>query len=176
MFTMKLLKTLQACLLTTVLLLVGCEYEIALSEPMGLPIDNAVLGTWTKLDKHGEVGRNPDQISIYAFSQGQYLVVDIGSNPLYFRAYPILINGLDCVQMKLLVDADELRNPEENTQEKEKLYMVIQYAIEDGNLIVSSLNPELVSRDITSTEELLEAVNAHADDPDLFGAKETYIR
>jgi hypothetical protein len=173
---MKPLNTLQASLLAIVLLLAGCEYEVALSDPMGLPIDDAVLGTWTKLDEHGEVGRNPDQISIFQFHNGEYLVVARGPDPIYFRGYPILINDIPCVQMKVLEDADELRKSEADTQNKGTLYMVVQYTIEDGRLMVSSLNTEIITRDIASTEELLEAVQAHADDPDLFGEKDTYIR
>ncbi|NDV61455.1 hypothetical protein G0Q06_03225 [Puniceicoccales bacterium CK1056] len=173
---MKPPSTLQASLLAVVLLTAGCEYEVALSDPMGLPIDESVLGTWTKLNEHGEVGRNPDQISIYAFDEGEYLVVAHGRDPIYFRAYPILINDIPCVQMKVLADYDETRHSETEAEENGKLYMVVQYTIEEGKLVVSSFDPEIISPDITSTEKLMEAVHAHSDDPDLFGERDTYIR
>jgi hypothetical protein len=157
-------------------LMLACNHEAPLAEQQGHAIDTRVLGSWTALNEHGEVGPKAGQITIYPFGQRAYMIVDHGRRPQYFRAYPIRVSGVECVQLELLPKVDEARHPKKDKKKKPKPYMVVKYEFKDGKLLAYYLNPDLVSEDLATTEALLEAFHHNAKDPNLFVAPTTYIR
>lgn len=164
-------------LLGCLTLMLACHHEAPLSEPQGLAIDKSVLGSWTALNEHGEVGPKAGQITIYPFGEQAYMIVDHGRRPQYFRAYPIRVAGVDCTQLELLPEVDKARHPKKDKDKKKpKPYIVVKYEIQDGKLLTYYLNLDLVGEDLVTTEALQKAFKENAGNPLLFAGPTTYIR
>ena len=147
------------CLAVAALVVGGCVYEAPLAEPQGRSIDPAVLGRWKATPDDGG-----GSALVLAFSDEEYLVhYPLEEDGIYFRAYPIELGGIACVQFKAVgtgegpVDKDE-----------KSLFHVLSYRIVDGELVVGLLNTELVDKGLTSSAALREAFLEHKDAPDLF--------
>jgi hypothetical protein len=159
-------------------LMLACNHEAPLAEPQGHAIDTRVLGTWTALNEHGEVGPKADQITIYPFGKQAYMIIDHGRSPQYFRAYPIRVSGVECVQLELLAEVDEERHLKETKDEDKtpKPFMVVKYELKDGKLLVRYLNPDLAGEDLGTTKSLQKAFKENVENPNLFVEPTTYIR
>jgi len=88
-----------------------------------------------------------------------------GDDALYFRAYPIIVEGLALIQLEWL-QADP----------KQSRYQVCRYTLRDGRLFVQTLNDELISDTITDTAELQEALLENCRNPRAFNEPMLYRR
>jgi hypothetical protein len=98
------------------------------------------------------------------YSDTEYLVnYPTGKDGMYFRAYPIEVAGVSCVQVRFLGTAkgradDEVKTP----------YQVVKYRLEDGGLVLAMLNTDLVSDELETLSELQAAFEKHKGDGELF--------
>lgn len=150
--------------LASVLLFGGCEYETALTEEHALAIDPAVTGHWEHFRVQGGQTVVGDRMTILKYSETEYMVhYPAVENGFYFRAYPMEIGGISCVQLQVIGTPYGPPDPEETT-----LFHVVSYRLTDGNLEIWTLNPEIVDYSIRDPEKLRAAFLEQKDHPVLF--------
>jgi len=154
-----------ALVTVTLLFLAGCKYEAPLSEEHAIPIDLSVLGVWEpQID--GKDGSGVDEhMLILKYSDTEYLIhyPPGGNDETYYRAYPIKIGGISCVQLQVI--GTDVGMP--NRGDKD-LFHVVSYELKKGILEIRTLNPELVDDNLKTTEALLKSFLSHKDNKDLF--------
>jgi len=151
--------------LVAVLLLCSCVYEAPLVEEAVIPVDPQLTGVWKELAEEGKAEDPDDRMVILPFSKTEYVVIrPPGHDALYFRAYPIRVEGLELLQLEWL-QADP---------DGDERYQVCRYAVQDGVLTVKTLNEDVISDEIKDSAALREALLASRDNPDLFEEPDRY--
>jgi hypothetical protein len=155
----KMIKAIGAAAL---LCIVGCEYEAPLTEEHTLPIDTRFVGLWSSVPNPKAKDQDVERAAIVRFSPTEY-VIDYPEQEsgLYYRAYPIKVGGVDCVQLKALIHSSEGECDDAH-------YHVAKFEFIEGYFVVSLLNTKVVSTDLKTTEELSQSFIEHADHPELF--------
>lgn len=129
-------------IITSVPILSACDYNFALSPKQGLPLDNALIGSWRK--QSGEqvnVSKNGNEYSIVQFSE-------TGVKVRSYTGYPIKIGGQLLVQAQI-VGASA------------KPYLVFSYYVNGSQLTLRSVKYEAKTQ-----AELMNAIIANK--PNLF--------
>jgi hypothetical protein len=148
------------------LLLCGCIYEVPLVKTAEVAVDPALTGLWQMIPDEGAPEDPNDRLMVLPFSQTEYAVVaSPGADALYFRAYPVCLEGMDLVQLECL-----------QIEPGKERYHVCRYAVEDGILSVQTLNPAVVSAKTADSAALRTALLANRSDPDLFEKPYRYRR
>lgn len=147
------------------LLLSSCEYESPLTTEHNIAVDSSVIGLWEPIPGEGEKPKQDERMMILKYSDTEYLIhqYSIGKDGLYYRAYPIKIDGVSCVQIQVIGTNE---GPPKN--EEKELFHVVSYQLMDGKLEIRSMNTDLIDDDLKTTDELREAFLKHKDNKDLF--------
>lgn len=141
------------------LLVCGCIYDVPLVEKAELPVDAALTGIWQEIPAEGKPEDPDDRMVILPFSDTEYIaVIGPGEDALYFRAYPIRLDGMELVQLKWL-----------NGGEDAEPYTVCRYSLKDGILTVEYLNKDVVDPKIKDSSALRDALLANRENSKLFG-------
>lgn len=158
------MKSITVLLGATVLLMVGCQYEAPLVREHTIPVDAAALGLWVPVPEEGEESPEDQNMMILKWSDTEYLIhYPAGKDGLYYRAYPIKIGGVECVQLQVIGTKDGPPAPDEKA-----LYYVASYQLKDGGLEIKTLNTDLIGDKLKTTEELQAAFLKHKDSKELF--------
>ena len=143
---------------------VGCKYQAPLTKEHNIPIDPSVLGLWELIPGKGEKRDPHERVMVLKYSETEYLIhYPIGKDGMYFRGYPIKIGDIPCVQIQLI--GTEEGNLDKNNKE---LFQVVSYQLSHGDLIIKTLNSNLVGDDLRDSEALKKAFLKHKNDKDLF--------
>ncbi len=150
----------------------GCRYEEPLDATAGNPIDPMVLGLWELQPDDGDDDAERERMLVLPLSANEYLVnYPTGEDGLYFRAYPIKVGGVSCIQLKLLgTQAGALPGDDD------ALYDVVTYALTGGGLEVKTLNQNVISTEIETTDSLVKAFAGATESPELFSDPCTFTR
>jgi len=166
------MKTFIPLLTTAVLLLTGCEYEAPLTTDHSLSIDPAILGLWEPVAKEGKSPNADERMLILKYSDTEYLVhYPPTEDGIYYRAYPINIGDVSCVQLQVIGSGAGPFGKDEK-----KLFHVAAYTLKDGELEIAVLNDKRVSNTLNTSEELKAAFLAHKADVDLFMPPQKFRR
>ena len=140
----------------------GCEYETPLTEKHTTPIDLAALGLWeTVLENSDE---EKERMMILKFSSTEYIIhYPVRENAMYFRAYPIKVGGVSCVQLQPIGS-----NEGPPDQGEKGLYHVASYQLSDVKLEIKLLNEKLVDDELKKSAELTRAFLEHKENKNLF--------
>jgi hypothetical protein len=158
--------------LATILLLAGCIYEAPLTGEQGIAIDPAVLGLWEPVTGDGEEPGLDDRLLILRYSETEYLVHHpMGEEGVYYRAYPVRIGKVSCIQLEALGNAEG--PPEEGDDER---FIVASYELTQDELEIRLLNSDLVSEELKESAALRKAFLEHQDDEALFIDPERFRR
>jgi len=158
--------------LVLILLIVGCEYESPLTTEHTVAVDSAVIGLWEPLPNEGSKAEEDERMMILKYSNTEFLIhYPIGEDGFYYRAYPIKLGGVSCVQIQVIGTYEGPLKMDET-----KLFHVVSYQLTDGKLEIRTLNTDLVDTDLKTTDELREAFLKHKDNKDLFDNPETFRR
>ncbi len=146
------------------LLFAGCKYEAPLTKEHNIAIDPSVLGLWELIPDKGAKLDPHERVMILQYSETEYLIhYPIGRDGMYFRGYPVKIGGIPCVQIQWIGAEDG--NLDRDNRE---LFQVVSYQLSHGELVIKTLNTDLVSDDGKSSEALQKAFLKHKDHRDLF--------
>ncbi|OGP53442.1 MAG: hypothetical protein A2Y65_07055 [Deltaproteobacteria bacterium RBG_13_52_11] len=146
------------------LLLIGCKYEAPLTEEHSISIDQSVLGLWELVPDKGKQLDQNERMMILKYADTEYLIhYPIGKEGMYFRAYPVKIGGVPCVQIQIIGTAEG--NLDKDNKE---LFHVVSYQLSNGELIIKILNTNLVDDGLKDSEALKKAFLKHKDDKNLF--------
>jgi hypothetical protein len=151
-----------------VLLLSGCLYEVGIPDKPVREIDRAFLGTWEfqapKAPKGGQMEiseRDKNHYKIVLTTPALSTIPEFPelSGPLEMTAFHAKVGAIDVVALHAL------RGPPAWSGR----YQFFRYT-NDGpdTLLLSSLNADLVKRDIRSQDELIRQITNAAGDANLF--------
>jgi hypothetical protein len=145
-------------------LFTGCEYEAPFTEEHSISIDQSVLGLWEFVSDKGEQSDQNERMMILKYTDTEYLIhYLIGKEGMYFRAYPVRIGGVPCVQIQIIGTADGNLNKDDK-----KLFHLVSYQLSNGELIIKTLNTKLVDDGLKDSEALKKAFLKYKDDKELF--------
>ena len=165
------MKHIAVLTLLAALLVAGCHYEAPLSAEDDIPIDSAVLGLWEPVTEAGETPEEGERMLILRYSDTEYMVhYPTGENALYYRCYPVKIDGVACVQLEIIGSRNGTPGDEKD------LFHVASYRLADHELEIELLNTGLVDDSLTTTEALAEAFRKHRDNKELFAYPEKFTR
>ncbi|HEX2767690.1 MAG TPA: hypothetical protein VHN12_00255 [Geobacteraceae bacterium] len=90
-------------LLFLLLSVAGCEYQEPLYEKQNISIDQALLGLWEPAPEKNEPKPSGEWILALKYSDTEYLIhYHTGSDSMYFRAYPLKVGDISCLQLQLI--------------------------------------------------------------------------
>lgn len=158
------MKYVTTMLVTTILLLAGCEYDAPLTKEHTIPIDSAVLGEWESVPDSDEKPTTKYTMVILRYSDTEYMIhYPTGKDGLYYRGYPINVGGISCIQLEVLGAEDGSLDKDE-----EDLFHVASYEIKKGILEVKTLNTDVVDDELKDSEALRKAFLKNTKNKDLF--------
>jgi len=132
-----------------------------LTEKAKLDVDPAILGLWEFVNKDVD---KLERMLILKFSEKEYLVRYMENEiENYFRAYPIKVGGVNCIQLQFIGDT----KGKFDAKEKD-VYLVAKYSFIDGELEVKLLNEDLVSDTYKSSKALRKIFIKNKKNPQLF--------
>ena len=158
------MKSIPVLLAGAILCLAGCKYEAPLTREHSIPVDASVLGFWEVVPDGNGSPDSSEHMMVLQFSETEYLIhYSAKEEPMYFRGYPIKIGGVSCVQLQLIgIDYKPV-----DRQQKD-LFHVAAYESVNGELIIRTLNSDLVGDGLKDTEALEKAFLKHKDSRELF--------
>jgi hypothetical protein len=126
------------------LFIAACEYQEPLSEKQGILIDESSLGLWEALPEKD--GKPPKEyILALKISPTEYLVhYKMESDSMYFRAYPIKVGNISCLQLQLIGTST---GP---APKNEPQYQVALYQIKGDELSIRMMNTSVVGEKLGS--------------------------
>lgn len=170
--TLWFMKTTAFLLAVSALLFTGCRFKAPLVKETTLPIDPAVIGLWEPVPEDGKDPEADKRMLVLKFSDTEYIVRQpVGEGVIHYRAYPIELGGVRCVQLEAIGDG---KGPLGGDAEITTPFQVVSYQVKDGKLVVSMLSEELFPDKLKTTEALQEAFLKHKDREDLFGEAKEY--
>jgi hypothetical protein len=146
------------------LVIAGCGgYQVPLTEEHNILIDQSILGLWEEVP-HGDKPPDPDErMLILKYTDTEYLVhYPAGKDGMYFRGYPIKVEGVSCVQVQLIGAADG------DIKKEDRKYHVISYKLSNGELEIRTLNTDLVDKNLQDSAGLRQAFLKYKDNKALF--------
>lgn len=151
------------CLLAATLLVGACRYEAVLTDAQNIPIDPALVGVWESIPSADS--REPARrLLVLAWSPTTYLIhYPADDKGIYFRAYPVEVGGIACVQLKVVGTG---KGPPETDQKRR--FHVAAYELSESILTVRTLNPERVPESLGTKAELRGAFIAAQAKADRF--------
>ena len=101
---------------------------------------------------------------ILKFSSTEYIIhYPVRENAMYFRAYPIKVGGVSCVQLQAIGS-----NEGPPDQGEKGLYHVASYQLSDAKLEIKLLNEKLVDDELKKSADLPRAFLKHKENKNLF--------
>ena len=96
---------------------------------------------------------------ILKFSSTEYIIhYPVRKNAMYFRAYPIKVGGVSCVQLQAIGS-----NEGPPDQGEKGLYHVASYQLSDAKLEIKLLNEKLVDDELKKSADLPLAFLKHKE-------------
>lgn len=158
------MKSKTALLMGTVLLFCGCEYEAPLTEDHPIAVDSSVLGLWEFIPDAGKEKEGNERMMILRYSDTEYMIHHpVRDDGIYYRAYPIKIGGVSCVQLQAI--GTKAGPPD---KKEKNLYHVASYRLKNAELEIKILNTELVDDDLKTTEALTQSFLKNKGNKKLF--------
>ena len=152
-------------LIFILIIFTACDYDAPLVGEASLPIDQALLGTWEAIpyDRAGQ--ESPERIVIRQESANLYVIEHVdGESIIYFKGWLAELEGSRFMQVEVTGDSKKGSDGAED----DDLFSVVTYALDNDELVVRSLNTDLVNKDLADTAALQAAFVANRDDPSLF--------
>lgn len=152
-------------LLTVVLVFVlaGCEYQAPLAEKGNIPVDESILGLWEQVPEKNKAADPEERMLVLKYTETEYLVhYPTGKNGMYFRGYPLMIDGMTYMQIQLIGTKNG------DVEKKDRRFHVVSYALSDSLLEIRTLNSWLVDKNLKDSARLMEAFLKNKDNKDLF--------
>lgn len=156
------------CVLAVCLLLVGCVYEVPLATEPQQEVNKAWLGKWQTVAADGAV----QELLVLPLGAKAYLISypSNAKDALFFRAFVAQAGAVPIMQFQLLGAATG------ELPDGPRVYHFGSFRLDGPQGVLRLLNPEVVSRDVTTTEALAEAIASQRENPALFAEPTTFQR
>jgi hypothetical protein len=140
----------------------ACNYREPISEKQNTSIDPALLGLWEPVPEKDEVKPSGEWILALKYSDTEYLIhYRTGSDSMYFRAYPLKVGEIFCMQLQLIGNGD---GPPAKTDPP---YQVASVTLSGDEVTIRMMNTSVVGSDL-SGPALREAFLKNSKNPALF--------
>ncbi len=141
-------------------LLAGCDYTVPRVSHPETDVDHAIVGLWQRSRPDG----TSERLLVLPLSRTEYLVMfpAESENAMFARACLWNQENTAWVQLNWFGTAQG-RYPTDN-----RTFQYASYAMEDGKLTLQLLNPDVVPKDIASSEALAKAITDQRGHPNLF--------
>lgn len=157
------MQTLIPVLSLALVLFSGCIYEVPMTPDHAIPVDPAMVGLWQGVPEPGKADEPDARMLVLKYSDTEYVIrYPSGRDAMYFRGYPIKVGNLQCVQIQLIGGDDQ------PVKGDDRRYHVVACKLADGVLEVRTLNPDVISNQVTTSADLAKAIRANLANPDLF--------
>ncbi len=145
----------------------ACDYTTALVTTPEIEIDPGVIGRWEHQD-----GKDP-QLLVLPLDAKECLValIEDDDDSVYGRACLARVGELTLAQIRWIG-----RGSGELPEDDQAVYQYAAYTVEGDTLTFRLLNPDVVSKEVATADALREAIEAAADDPNLFREAQTLTR
>ena len=140
-------------------LLAGCEYTVPLVKTPDVAIDTAIVGLWQRTSEDGKMER----LLVLPLSKVEYLVVfpEGAKDAMFARGCLWRSAALTLVQLDWFGTA-QAKLPDDN-----RTFQFASYAVEGDTLKCRLLDPDIVPKDIESSDALAKAITDNKDNPKL---------
>ena len=138
-------------------LLAGCDYTVPLVKTANLPIDPAVVGLWQRTGGDNKVER----LLVLPLSRQEYLVVFPAGSEDALYARGCLWRGGSTT----LVQLDWFGTARGGLPDDTRTFQYASYRVESGTLTCRLLNPDVVPRELASSDALAKAIADSQDNP-----------
>ncbi len=157
-----------ACMLGICLLLVGCVYEVPLATESQQDVNKALLGKWQTTAAEGAV----QELLVLPLGAKEYLISypSNAKDALFFRAFVAQTGAVPIMQFQLLGAATG------ELPDGPRVYHFGTFRLDGPQLVLRLIDPEVVSKDVTSTEALTKAIAGQRENPALFAEPTTFQR
>ncbi len=142
------------------MLMAGCDYTVPLVRMPEVAIDTDLIGKWERTAKGGEV----ESLLVLPLSKVEYLVVfPAGEKNEMFAKGCLWSND-----SRTLIQLDWIGTAQPKLPENDRTFQYVSSSVEGNTLTLRLLNPDVVSKDIVSSEALAQAIADNKDNPKLF--------
>ena len=148
--------------------LVGCDYTVPLVKTPEIPIDQALVGAWSRTD-----GNENDRAQ-------HLLVLPLGPNE-YLASFPagekdaMFARVCFCrTNERTLAQLTWFGTAQGTVPDNNRVFQYAAYSVKGDTLQVSLLNADVVKRDVPTAEALVQAIAASKDNPELFREAMTF--
>ena len=140
--------------------LAGCDYTVQLVKTPELPIDRALIGAWSREADNGRT----EHLLVLPLGPAEYLVSFPADdkNALFARACHSRAGDWKLVQLTWFGTARG------TVPEDSRVYQYAVYTVKGDTLQIGLLNADVVKREVTTAEALVQALDASRDNPALF--------
>ena len=145
------------------LFLAACTFDAPLAPYASTPIDPELLGTWEPLPVDDATPTGEITI-VKRADENRYLIEHRdGDSILYFDAWLGRQEGITFLQLEVTGDEDGPATPDDTD-----LFSVVSYSISGDELVMHSLNTDLIDENLADTPALQKAFFEHREHPELF--------
>lgn len=140
--------------------LAGCDYTVSLVNAPELPVDQALVGAWSRADGN----ERTERLLVLPLGANEYLVsFPAGEkNAMFARACLCRAEDRTLVRLTWFGTAQGV------VPTDGRVFQYAAYSVKGDTLYVSLLNADLVKRNAATSEALHQAIAANRDSPDLF--------
>jgi len=146
------------------ILIIGCDYEVAITPNAQIPINRDLVGTWEYVP-NDEEGLAEFTMLVLRQNDNEYLIIygkDLG---LYLRAYIVELSDLPGLIQLECIGAD---NKPVDTNNK-SIYHLAKYKFKNDNVLeLKILNTDIVDKSCKSSKELKTKILENKKNIELF--------
>ena len=140
----------------------SCVFDLPFEPSAKVAVDAALPGLWQETATDPQ--RQPNRLLVLKHSENEYLVqYPVGEKTMFFRAFPIDLAGERYIQLQLIGSEKGPVKP------ADRKYHLMKTRIDGDMLEVLAIDPDVLGKDATSTQQLREAFTLKKEDPKLFG-------
>jgi len=143
--------------------LAACDYTVPLAKTPSLPLDNSLVGLWQSTDG----GQKTNKLLVLPSSKEEYLVVYPAESPHAMFAHGCLWTN----ETFTLIQLNWFGTAKGDIPDDTRTFQYARYSVVSNTVTLNLLNPEVISKEIASANDLVKAITDNKDNPKLFRDK-----
>ena len=151
-------------------LLNSCVFEFPFEPVAKFPVEPGLLGRWEQIQEESD-GSSPNRMLVLQNAPNDYVVeYPIGEKAMFFRAFIVELEGAEYIQIQLIGNQQDTVKPED------RKFHLLKVALSEDRMEMSTIDPEVLGKDVGDSTRMKAALAAHKDDPGLFEKPDKFRR